>query len=161
MSDLVLIRPVAKADVPLLHEALEQLSLALGDRHVADAAALEAAGFGPHPAYRALLALSQGKPVGALVWSQLFSTTRGGAGLYVSDLWVAPAARGNGLGKRLLARALVEAGKLGAAHFLKLAVYDDNPLAHRFYRDIGFSAQTGETSMILHGPALDILKGQP
>lgn len=150
------IRRVTRADLPVLHMALQRLSQALGDTHVAGLDELETAGFGLAPAYRALLALRSGDPVGALVWSPLFSTTRGGAGLYVSDLWVADGVRGSGLGRRLLARALTETGN---ARFIKLAVYDDNPDAQGFYRRLGFAEQPKETNMILHGQALDTLKG--
>ncbi len=153
------IRPVSRADLPLLHDALQQLSATLGDRHAAGLAALEQAGFGPHPAYRALLAVQANRPVGALLCSALFSTTRGGGGLYVSDLWVAPDCRGRGLGRALLARAVAQAQATSGAHFVKLAVYDDNPQARRAYQRLGFAAQPTETSMILHGPALDSLKG--
>ena len=41
------IHPVTRTNLPLLHDALQKLSAALGDRHVADIATLEAAGFGP------------------------------------------------------------------------------------------------------------------
>jgi len=160
MSDIV-ISPVIRADLDLLHNAMQELSAALGDRHVADIAALEAGGFGPEPAFRAQLARRSGVVVGALVYSPLFSTTRGGAGLYVSDLWVAQSARGCGLGRRLLARALSDAEARGGACFVKLSVYDDNPLAQRFYHQIGFDAQPLEFNMILQGAALNALKGTP
>ncbi|MEZ5778623.1 MAG: GNAT family N-acetyltransferase [Paracoccaceae bacterium] len=153
------IHPVTRADVPLLHEALTRLSQTLGDRHVADIPALETAGFGPHPAYRAMIAVMDGEPVGALVCSALFSTTRGGGGLYVSDLWVAERVRGRGLGQRLLAHAVAQAQITWGAHFVKLTVYDDNPQAQRFYRRLGFAPQDNEANMVLHGPALDSLKG--
>ena len=153
------IRPVDRADLPLLHDSLQQLSTALGDRHAADVAVLEDAGFGPHPVFSALLALMDGRPVGASVFSALFSTTRGGGGLYVSDLWVAPSVRGRGLGRKLLAHAVAQAQATWGANFVKLAVYEDNPQARRFYQRLGFAAQGTETSMILHGPALDSLKG--
>ncbi|MGB5557992.1 MAG: GNAT family N-acetyltransferase [Paracoccaceae bacterium] len=153
------IRSVTKADLPLLHDALQRLSVALGDRHVADISALEAAGFGPHPSYRALIAVSDEQPVGALVCSPLFSTTRGGSGLYVSDLWVAPSMRGRGLGRRLLSRAVADAETTWGPQFIKLVVYDDNPDAQAFYRRLGFAAQPAEFNMIVHGSALDRLKG--
>jgi GNAT superfamily N-acetyltransferase len=86
----------------------------------------------------------------------LFSTTRGGLGLFVSDLWVDADVRGQGLGQRLLGRALRE----WAPVFVKLSVYDDNAGGHLFYTRAGFAAQD-DTNMILHGAALERLKGQP
>ncbi|WP_323007250.1 GNAT family N-acetyltransferase [Pseudorhodobacter sp.] len=148
------IAPVTCADVALLHQALTRLSVDLGDTHIASLSALEAAGFGASPSWRALLAQAAGTPVGALLASPLFSTTRGGLGLFVSDLWVDAGQRGQGLGQRLLACALREWSPV----FVKLAVYDGNDAAHAFYARAGFVAQD-DTNMILHGAALDRLKG--
>ena len=153
------IKPVTRDHLPLLHDALTQLSAALGDRHAADLETLEAAGFGPRPVYRALIATKGDQPVGALVCSPLFSTTRGGAGLHVSDLWVAQSARGCGLGRRLLAHALADAQSTTPARFIRLAVYDDNPAARQFYHRLGFAAQPAESNMVLHGAAFERLKG--
>jgi len=153
----IAINVVTRSQVPLLHGALMRLSADLGDDHTATTAQLEDEGFGPCPAYRALLALHGDAPLGVLVCSPIFSTTRGGRGLYVTDLWVSPSARGRSLGTRLLTTA----AQLWHAQFLKLAVYTDNPAAQRFYDRIGFTAQTGETAMILHGAALLRLKGSP
>jgi ribosomal protein S18 acetylase RimI-like enzyme len=103
-----------------------------------------------------MLARQGDDPVGALLASPLFSTTRGGLGLFVSDLWVDANTRGQGLGQRLLAHALREWSPV----FVKLAVYHDNAAAHAFYTHTGFAPQ-GDTNMILYGAALDRLKGQP
>lgn len=148
--------PVAREDVALLHAALTRLSDDLGDKHMASLPALTEAGFGSDPSWRAVLATREKAPVGALLASPLFSTTRGGVGLYVSDLWVDKSERGQGLGRRLLAAALHEWQPV----FVKLSVYDDNANARAFYARSGFAAQN-ETNMILHGAALDRLKGQP
>jgi GNAT superfamily N-acetyltransferase len=143
-------------DVGLLHQALTQLSRDLGDTHMASVSALEAAGFGASPAWLALLARRGDVPVGALLASPLFSTTRGGLGLFVSDLWVDAGQRGQGVGQRLLGHAVRE----WAPVFVKLSVYDDNLGGHAFYTRAGFVAQD-DTNMILHGAALERLKGQP
>ncbi len=152
----ITIAPVACKDVTLLHQALTQLSHDLGDTHMASVSALEAAGFGAMPAWRALLALQNGAPVGALLASPLFSTTRGGLGLFVSDLWVDAGLRNQRLGQRLLAQALREWSPV----FVKLSVYAGNDAAQGFYTRAGFDAQD-DTNMILQGAALDRLKGKP
>lgn len=149
------IRPATKADLARLDAALRALSADLGDRHRATVADLRAAGFGPLPAFRALLALDGDATLGAAVFSPLYSTTRGCPGAYVSDLWVAAAARGTGLGARLLAAVRDEAQALWSAGFLRLAVYADNPRAVTFYERLGFAPRSGETSMILEGAAFD------
>lgn len=152
----ITISPVTCDDVALLHQALTRLSDDLGDTHIASLSALEAAGFGASPSWQAMLALRAGVPVGALLASPLFSTTRGGLGLFVSDLWVDGGLRGQGLGQRLLAQALREWSPV----FVKLAVYKGNAGAEAFYTRAGFATQD-DTNMILHGAALDRLKGQP
>jgi GNAT superfamily N-acetyltransferase len=143
-------------DVALLHLALTRLSDDLGDTHMASLSALEAAGFGAQPAWQAMLAQRGGVPVGALLAVPLFSTTRGGLGLFVSDLWVDASVRSQGLGQSLLACALREWQPV----FVKLSVYGGNDGAHGFYTHAGFARQN-DTNMILHGAALDRLKGQP
>lgn len=152
--DRIAIRPAEAGDVELLDAALRALSGDLGDTHRATAADLREAGFGPRPAFRALLALQGGGAVGVAVFSPLYSTTRGVPGAYVSDLWVAASARGAGLGQRLLAAVRDEALQWGAG-FIRLAVYADNPRAVAFYERIGFRTRTGEIGMLLEGEALE------
>lgn len=149
MAAGITIRLAEAADAGRLNAALRALSADLGDTHRATDADIAAAGFGSEPAFRAILALRAEQVVGVAVFSPLYSTTRGCAGAYVSDLWVARAARGDGLGPRLLA-AVRDAG----AGFIRLAVYGDNPRAVAFYERMGFAARRGEVGMILDGAAL-------
>lgn len=158
--DGIVIRPAGAGDVALLDTALRTLSGDLGDTHRATAADLREAGFGPRPAFRALLALQGGHAVGVAVFSPLFSTTRGIPGAYVSDLWIAASARGAGLGQRLLAAVRDDARALWDAGFLRLAVHDDNARALAFYLGLGFAPPPGETSLVVAGAALDRI-GEP
>ncbi|GAB4518994.1 MAG: GNAT family N-acetyltransferase [Roseibium sp.] len=161
MDETISITRTGREDTGRLHEALKRLSADLGDHHVASAEDLLRHGFSEPPAFFALLATRSGETVGALLASPVFSTTRGGAGLYVSDLWVAEEARGAGLGTRLLAAALDLAPATWTVTFLKLAVYHDNSDARRFYERLGFVARTDETVLDLQGPALDNLRKRP
>ena len=99
---MVTIRPVKRTDVARLNTALRALSAGMGDSHRARDADLAQAGFGATPAFHALLAEWGGETLGVAVYSPLYSTTRGRAGAYVSDLWVAAEVRGKGPGSRLL-----------------------------------------------------------
>lgn len=157
--EAAVIRPARPEDVPILDAALRALSADLGDSHRATPAGLLAAGYGGTPAFRALLALDGQAVVGAAVFSPLYSTTRGHPGAYVSDLWVAGAARGAGLGPRLLAAVRDEAQRLWGAGFIRLAVYSGNPRALAFYERLGFAARAGEVGMILEGAALHRIGG--
>ncbi|MXN63904.1 GNAT family N-acetyltransferase [Stappia sp. GBMRC 2046] len=159
MADVV-IRRAGREDVAALHHALAELSADIGDDHGAGEADLLRHGFGPEPAFQALLAqpLDTGEVLGVAVYSPVFSTVRAGAGFYVSDLWVSQAARGMGLGKRLLGQVVAQAPQDWTVRFLKLAVYDDNPSARAFYERLGFVTDPRETYLSIVGEALDALK---
>jgi ribosomal protein S18 acetylase RimI-like enzyme len=156
--ETVFIAPVTDSEIASLDAALRHLSQDLGDQHAADPDRLAAAVCGPDSVCLAVLAIRDGEPVGALLASPIFSTVRGGAGLFVTDLWVAASAHRTGLARRLLAAALHEAAYRNAAHFVKLAVYDDNPGARAAYEKLGFIVQATETNMTLIGTALETLK---
>lgn len=153
------IRRVEIQDLPLLDGALRALSEDLGDTHRADIELLERAGFGPTPAFHAQLALDgTGTLGGAIVFSPTLSTTLGVTGFYVSDLWVAPSARGSGLGRRLLARAGEFAEVSWGASYLKLSVYDASKDARQFYDRLGFVGRHDETTLFLDQIGLSALK---
>jgi ribosomal protein S18 acetylase RimI-like enzyme len=162
MSDIS-IRLAGPEDAEKLHWALARLSADLGDPHLALSEDLLRHGFGEAPAFFALLAEEAGTDavVGAALVSPVFSTSRGGAGLYISDLWVAASARGEGLGPKLLSAALNHAPANWSVRFLKLAVYDDNPAARAFYDRLGFEANPRETHLTLSGSSLEDLKETP
>ena len=153
------IRPAEADDVAALDAGLRALSEGMGDAHRAGPAELRAAGFGPNPAFHALLAERSGAVAGVVLVSPVFSTVRGAAGAFVSDLWVDPVLRGAGLGGRLLAAAHDSAERHWGAAFLRLAVYDDNPRARAFYERLGFAPQPGEIILTLDARGLAALKG--
>src|SRR6266542_3681770 len=69
--------------------------------------------FGPAPALFAHVAEADGAVVGIAIWFLNFSTWDGVHGIYLEDLYVSPAARGQGHGKQLLtalAREAVDKG---------------------------------------------------
>jgi ribosomal protein S18 acetylase RimI-like enzyme len=154
----IAIRKAGAADAGRLNKALRYLSHDIGDTHGATADMLARAGFGDHPVFRAQLAEMEGEVVGAALYSPVFSTVRASAGVYVSDLWVSPAARGQGLGRRLLKAVAADAGEVWDAGYLKLAVYDDNADAQAFYDRLGFTAAGGETILTLDETGLAALK---
>lgn len=156
----VTIRPVEEADLPMLDGALRALSDDLGDTHRATLDALRKAWFGPCPAFHAMLALSGGTAQGAVMFSPVFSTVRGMPGLYVSDLWVSDAARGSGLGRRLLAAASARAGGLWGAGYLRLDVYDSSPEAIGFYTKLDLAPMEGQRTLALSGAGFAQLKGE-
>jgi ribosomal protein S18 acetylase RimI-like enzyme len=82
---------------------------------------------------------------------------RGGAGVYVSDLWVAPEARGSGLGRRLLGAVREDADRVWGVCFLKLAAYVDNPASLAFYARLGFLHHEHERYLTLDAAGLAAL----
>jgi ribosomal protein S18 acetylase RimI-like enzyme len=154
------IRKATASDAERLNQALEKLSTDLGDKHRASAEDLVRHGFEENPAFFALIAEkdASSEVIGALIASPMFSTSLGGAGLYVSDLWISKEARGNGLGKRLLGAAVTEASINWTVKFLKLTVHNHNAKARRFYERLGFRNLSDETVLALKGEALETLR---
>jgi len=154
------LRRATPADAARLNAALRALSQSMNDPHRTsdDQIALALA---PGGACRALIAEAGSRVVGAAMFSPLFSTTRGMAGVYVSDLWVADDVRGAGLGKSLLAAVRDAAAQDWGAGFLRLGVYAQNTRARAFYDRLGFTHAVDENYLTLSGPALAALKGDP
>lgn len=159
MTGQVVFRRAGAADVAALNAALAKLSASMGDTHRACDESLLKAGFGGWPVLAALLAERDGAVVGVAVFSPFYSTVRGMAGAYVSDLWVDDGLRGGGLGSRLLAQVRDEAAALWGAGFLRLGVYAGNQRARAFYDRLGFVHNPDETYLTLSGAALAALKG--
>ncbi len=139
---------------------LRELSRDLSDQHLATIDTLRQSGFGKHPAFHAQIAFNteNNMPMGIALYSPLFSTTSGGAGLYLSDLWVAPEQRGTGLGSRLIAAAANDAAERWQACFVKLPVYADNLAAIAFYDRLGFTAsRSSERNLLLKGKSFESL----
>lgn len=159
----MLICKATAGDIDELDRMLRALSDDIQDRHLASIDALREAGFGRHPIYHAQIARDTQKrqAVGIALYSPVFSTVIGGAGLYVSDLWVAGSQRGSGLGSGLITAAYEDAAATWQAGFVKLAVYRDNRQARRFYQRLGFrAADSGDEYLFLKGEALNrLIKG--
>ncbi|QIE55589.1 GNAT family N-acetyltransferase [Pikeienuella piscinae] len=152
------IRQAEAKDASRLNAALNALSAHLGDRHRAKDSHIAKAGWGDAPVFRAVLAEEGAKVVGVALYSAIFSTIRGGTGLYVSDLWVAEDLRGTGLGKRLLAAAAGDAERVWDAGFMKLSVYESNEGARAAYLRMGFTAHENETNLSLDAAGLERLR---
>lgn len=154
------LRLAAAEDAARLNAALAGLSRDLGDDHAAEVGALVHAGWGPAPAFRAQIAETGPGPLaGATLYSPVFSTVRGGAGIYVSDLWASPALRGQGLGRRLLVAALADGAETWGAGFIKLAAYHASVDALRFYDRLGFRVIEGQHDLVLDAEGCAALGG--
>jgi GNAT superfamily N-acetyltransferase len=149
------IQPVRPQDVPavvsMVHEladyerAADECHLTVDDLH--------AALFGPSPALFGHVAHDpSGAPVGSMLWFLNFSTWTGRHGIYLEDLYVRPAARGDGVGAALLATLADVCVQRGYSR-LDWSVLDWNP-AREFYHRLGAVAMSEWVPYRLTGSAL-------
>lgn len=147
------IRAAEERDLAGIDAALVRLSMELGDPHRTGPEALGRALFGAPPLAWAQVAERAGGIGGVVLFTPVFSTVRGGAGAFVTDLWIETALRGMGLGPKLIARAAGTAASTWDAAFLRLSVHDGNRRARELYQKLGFEPVRGETAMVLSGEA--------
>ena len=134
----VSIRFATADDCGLILEFVRALALyeKAPDAVVATKAQLREHGFGARPHFEALIAELDGEPVGMALFHPRFSTWTGTPTVYLEDLFVNEAARGHGVGRRLLARLASLALERGWAR-IDFHVLDWNP-ARGFYQKLGF-----------------------
>ncbi len=120
---------------------------------------IRAALFGPDPQVHSFIAEQGGTPVGFALWFLTYSTWTGRPSLYLEDLFVAEAARGQGVARALFQRLAQEAKARNCAR-IDWAVLDWNVDAMAFYERLGGRRQTGWQPWRLHGDALDRLAEQ-
>ncbi|UNK43708.1 GNAT family N-acetyltransferase [Luteimonas sp. S4-F44] len=89
------------------------------------------------PVHGAVLLLGDGGDDGYLVLTRGFSLEQGGAFALLDELYVAPQARGRGLGAQALALA-AERGRAWGVAMLRLEVHHHNPRAKALYLRAGF-----------------------
>jgi diamine N-acetyltransferase len=97
-----------------------------------------------------------GEPAGFAVWFVNFSTFAGRHGIYLEDLFVRPALRGNGIGKALLVHLAKQCLANGWAR-LQWAVLDWNAPSIAFYKSLGAEMMDEWTICRVSGPALSTL----
>jgi GNAT superfamily N-acetyltransferase len=144
------------ADTPAILSFIRQLAEyeRLLDHVVATEAGLRESLFGAVPAAEVLLAFDGETPVGFALFFHNYSTFLAQRGIYLEDLFVVPAARGRGVGRRLL----VELAKLALARNcgrLEWAVLDWNKPAIGFYRRMGAVPMEQWRTFRLSGHALE------
>lgn len=112
--------------------------------------------FGPGAQVFAFLAELDGAPVGLALWFLTYSTWTGRPSLYLEDLFVDDAARGQGVARALFRRLAQEAKARGCPR-IDWAVLDWNVDAMAFYERLGGRKQIGWEPWRLQGEALDRL----
>ena len=148
----MLIRPARPEDAERLHAAVRDMAAGLGaaDRVASTADSFRRHGFGPAPAFEALIAEAETRFAGACLFFPSFSSWRGVAGSYVLDLYVEAAFRGHGVGQALLADVARRTAARGGT-YVRLSVDADNHAAQGFYAKLGFRWKTDERILALDG----------
>jgi GNAT superfamily N-acetyltransferase len=139
VSAAIAIRSATAKDAGLLLRLIRELAAyeKAPDAVVASEADLIRHGFGADPQFEAILAFVDGEPAGLALFHPRFSTWLGRPGMYLEDLYVTETARGQGVGRRLMARLAAIAVERGWGR-IDFHVLDWNP-ARRFYRRLGMS----------------------
>lgn len=157
-SDSIRLAPATQNDVPTILGFIRELAdyEKLSHQVVATEDSLRASLFGARPAAEVVIAYERDEPVGFALYFQTFSTFLGRPGLYLEDLYVTPARRGHGVGRRLLAYLARVAVERGYGR-MEWSVLNWNEPALVVYRKIGARPMDEWTVQRLTGEALKSL----
>jgi GNAT superfamily N-acetyltransferase len=151
----ITIVPANERDLPLVHAFIRELAeyeRLLNEVHATEEA-LRRTLFGPNPAAEIVIAYDESEPAGFALFFQSYSTFLARPGLYLEDLFVRPAARQKGIGRKLLEHLAALAVSRGYGR-LEWRVLDWNEPAIRFYRSIGAEPLADWTVFRVTGDAL-------
>lgn len=115
--------------------------------------------FGAHPKAECIIAEHAGTAIGFALYFHNFSTFLGKPGLYLEDLYVQPAFRGRGYGRKLLSHLAKLALVRGCGRF-EWAVLDWNAPAIGFYQKLGANMMADWRINRLSGSALEKLASE-
>lgn len=117
---------------------------------------LRATLFGPRPFAEALVASMDGKPAGFAVFLYNYSTFLAKPGIYLEDLYVTPAFRGKGLGKKLITLVAQIALERGCGRY-EWSVLDWNKPSIDFYESLGAEMHPDWRRMRVMGEKLEAM----
>ena len=152
------IRRATPLDVPIILTFIRELATyeKLAHEVVATDADMHVALFGERPVIEAVLATKDEEPVGYALFFPTYSTFLGKPGLYLEDLYVRPAARGLGIGRKLLEHLARITVQRGWGRF-EWSVLDWNEPSINFYKKMGATPMDEWTIFRLTGKALETL----
>jgi len=157
----VRLRPAERADAGLILEFIRELAEyeKLGNQVTATEAGIAETLFGRDAVPRCILAFAGDQPAGFALFFRTYSTFLGRPGLYLEDLFVRPAFRRRGIGRRLL----VELARIARDEHcgrVEWAVLDWNEPAIGFYKSLGAIGMGEWTVYRVTGEALDRLAAE-
>ncbi|MYI74453.1 MAG: GNAT family N-acetyltransferase [Acidobacteria bacterium] len=149
------IDPAVEADVPVILDLIRDLAEyeKLSDQVTATEADIARSLFGDPPRAEAVIARLDGEAIGFALFFHNYSTFLGRPGLYLEDLYVRPASRGRGFGRRLLIHLARIAVDRGCGRF-EWSVLNWNAPAIAAYRRAGAVPLDDWTVYRLTGDAL-------
>jgi GNAT superfamily N-acetyltransferase len=151
----VRIERATERDIPIILQMIRDLAEyeRMSDEVVATPEGIRESLFGPRPEAEVIIASADGRPAGFALFFHNYSTFLGRRGLYLEDLFVKPAFRGRGIGKRLLAELARIAVDRGCGRF-EWTVLDWNEPAIGFYKSLGAQSMDAWKIMRVTGDAL-------
>lgn len=152
------LRPAAASDAALILTLIRELAefeQLLGEVS-ADEITLTEHLFGAQPRAQVLIAEVDGETAGFALYFHNFSTFLGKPGLYLEDLYIRPAFRGRGYGRRIMQHLARVAIERGCGRF-EWWVLDWNAPAIQFYRSLGAEPMSDWTIQRVCGAALTAL----
>ena len=157
MSD-TRVREASEGDVPLILSFIRKLAEyeKLSEEAVATEDGLRESLFGERRYAEVLIAEHDGVPAGFALFFHNFSTFLGKPGIYLEDLYVKPAFRGSGIGKKLLVYLASLAKRRGCGR-LEWWVLDWNEPSIGFYKKLGAVPMDDWTVYRVSGSALEDL----
>lgn len=158
MNHDIKIRFAISSDVPLILQFIKELAEyeQLLNEVVATEEILQETLFGSKSHAEVLIGYLDEKPVSFALFFHNFSTFLGKPGIYLEDLYVKPEARGQGIGKIMLAY-LAKLAKDRKCGRLEWWVLDWNEAAIKFYKSIAAKAMDEWTVYRVTNQALDDL----
>jgi GNAT superfamily N-acetyltransferase len=132
------IRPIQPEDCSRLLELVRELAVFEKLEDILDATEqhFNDAFFGSTPSAECLVAESDDDLIGYAIFFQNFSSFLARPGVYLEDIYVQPAHRGQGVGKHLITAVAHIAAERGAGRF-EWVVLDWNERAIEFYKSLG------------------------
>ncbi len=150
------IRPALFEDMPDLLRMIKELAEfeKLAHEVSADVKKLAATLLSPHSSAEAVFIEVDDRKVGFALFFSTYSTFLAQSGIYLEDLYIQSAHRGQGYGRCLLAHIAQLAIKRKCGR-VEWSVLDWNEKALKFYRSAGAEAMSAWTTQRLSGPALE------
>ena len=136
------IRPARPQDAEAIAALARDLNIHVGsDSHGFEADDVRRDGFGKDPAFEVIVAEQDGAVVGYTLLHPSYESGWGARGVFMADLFIAEAARGGGIGRRLVQAAARRTREKGG-RYMCWVTDTDNAEARAFYKRLGAKEET-------------------